>query len=240
MLERILNFGAYTRGGGDGTAYDFDGTGDKLTVADHADWDFGSDPFCIELWVYITDSTQNDSLVSHGASNGETWELLHLGSSNQLQWQTESAAETNLTIQETWNPSNATWYHVAFSRDGSNNYRMFIDGTILGSATNSAANPPSLGGDLALAERAWTAGNTFDGRMDEIRISKGVARYTANFIVQTAQHKIDANTVLLIHCGEAIVSGTTGSGATFVESGNTGHTITENANAIRDTTIFKF
>jgi|TARA_Y100000310_G_scaffold269935_1_gene283484 hypothetical protein len=239
VVERILNFGAYTRAGGDVTAYDFDGTGDYLTAPDHADWDFGSGAFCIELWVYITDNTQNDTFVNHGTTNGETWELIFNGSTKILQWQTESAAETNLTIQETWNPSNATWYHVAFSRDGSNNYRMFVNGTILGSATNSAANPPDEPGDLHIGERGW-GGNTFDGRMDEIRISKGVARYTANFTVQTAQHKTDANTVLLIHCGEAIVSGTTGSGATFVESGNTGHTITEKGNVIRDTVVFKF
>ena len=31
-----------------------------------------------------------------------------------------------------------------------------------------------------------------------------------------------------------------GGGATFVDSGNTGHTVTENGNATRDASIYKF
>ena len=78
-----------------------------------------------------------------------------------------------------------------------------------------------------------------NGNMDEIRVSN-VARYTTNFTPSTRQFNSDANTLLLIHCGEDIVTGTTGSGATFTDSGNTGHTVTENGNAIEDTTTYKF
>ena len=76
--------------------------------------------------------------------------------------------------------------------------------------------------------------------MDEIRISNSV-RYPSGttFVPSTTQFTSDANTLLLIHGGEAIASGTTGSGATFVDSGNTGHTVTENGNAIRDASIYK-
>ncbi len=45
------------------------------------------------------------------------------------------------------------------------------------------------------------------------------------------KYKRDASTVLLIHCGET-KPGTSGSGATFTDSGNTGHTMTENGNAV--------
>ncbi len=49
--------------------------------------------------------------------------------------------------------------------------------------------------------------------------------------LEERKYKRDASTVLSIHCGET-KSGTYGSGATFTDSGNTGHTMTENGNAV--------
>jgi hypothetical protein len=49
--------------------------------------------------------------------------------------------------------------------------------------------------------------------------------------LERRKYKRDASTVLLIHCGET-KSGTSGSVATFTDSGNTAHTIRENGNAV--------
>ena len=66
-----------------------------------------------------------------------------------------------------------------------------------------------------------------------------MARWTSNFTPAINAYGSDANTHLLIHCGET-KTGTTGSGATFTDSGATGHVLTENGNAIEDTTNYKF
>lgn len=80
-----------------------------------------------------------------------------------------------------------TWYHLAFSR-ASGVARAFVDGTQIGSSlSNSDAFVPTVPGPVWIGKlniggiAAW-----FPGWIDDLRITKGVARYTANFAVPTA------------------------------------------------------
>jgi hypothetical protein len=66
---------------------------------------------------------------------------------------------------------------------------MFIDGTAVVTASQSPINMNASTAKLVLG----AIGNTnnfgsfdFNGRMDEIRISKGIARYTADFTPPSA------------------------------------------------------
>lgn len=72
-----------------------------------------------------------------------------------------------------------TWHHVALARQGTT-VRGFIDGVQAFSATDSrtyaSASTCFIGADFA-----GTTGQRFDGWIDDARITKGVARYTANF-----------------------------------------------------------
>jgi len=98
---------------------------------------------------------------------------------------------------------------------------------------------PNLGGVFAIGRTRGSA--DMEGYIDEIRISD-VARYPSGtpFTPSSTQFTSDANTLLLIHGGEA-KSGTTGSGATFTDSRNKGHTVTEVGNAIESTgNLYKF
>ena len=42
-------------------------------------------------------------------------------------------------------------------------------------------------------------GDFFTGRIDEVRVSHGTARFTGNFSAPTGEYGVDVNTVLLIH-----------------------------------------
>jgi hypothetical protein len=46
----------------------------------------------------------------------------------------------------------------------------------------------------------------FNGYVDDFRVTKGLARYTATFTAPTAAFANDANTVLLLHCEGANAS----------------------------------
>ena len=84
-----------------------------------------------------------------------------------------------------------TWYHIAFARDSSNNFRFFINGTQVGStATNITSDAFDSTAALDLM-----AG--IDGYMDECRISIGVCRFTSIFTAPTTAFKDDRDTVLL-------------------------------------------
>lgn len=72
-----------------------------------------------------------------------------------------------------------TWYHIAVTRDTDSKCRFFVDGVLKSSQVNSTAmgaSAPSLGSGVDIS-----FGAGLDGYMDEWRITKGVARYVANF-----------------------------------------------------------
>ena len=71
-----------------------------------------------------------------------------------------------------------TWAALAVTRSGSTLY-WFKDGTLLGSATDSS-NYNLSGGNIAR-----TGSENMVGNLDEIRITKGVCRYTADYTVRT-------------------------------------------------------
>jgi hypothetical protein len=72
------------------------------------------------------------------------------------------------------------WQHVAICRSGSST-RMFVEGTQIGSTNTSWTGSfriDVIGGYFY--NGALNAGG-FNGHIDELRITKGVARYTTNF-----------------------------------------------------------
>ena len=78
--------------------------------------------------------------------------------------------------------STGQWYHVALVRNG-NTFNGYLDG-VSGSSTTSSASigANSTNGAFFGAQ----ATSNFNGYLDDIRITKGVARYTANFTPPTA------------------------------------------------------
>jgi hypothetical protein len=79
-----------------------------------------------------------------------------------------------------------TWRHIAVTREGTT-LRIFIDGVLRGSVTDSRDYSPSItyfGVGAQINSR--NAAYDFVGHIDEVRVTKGVARYTANFTVPTS------------------------------------------------------
>jgi len=138
---------------------------------------FGTGDFTIEGWVYRNAASTQHGLIAKGASN--TGWVLFVNTTNQLVWTTTSTVQktSTTTIPAT------TWTYFAIVRSGSTNY-MFINGTLEGAtwsdSTNfNQVNPLYLGNDR-------TAGSSgLNGYLDEVRITKGVARYTATFTAPT-------------------------------------------------------
>ena len=78
-----------------------------------------------------------------------------------------------------------TWYHIALVRSGTA-LKVYRDGTSLISVTNSIDFDNT--GNLFIASADGSG--YFTGYMDEIRISKGIARWTANFTPEGSAYEI--------------------------------------------------
>jgi hypothetical protein len=170
-----------------------DGTGDYASIATQPDFAFGTGDFCLEAWVYPTSTgsyrTLFDTRTATPSDGGGI--VLGITDANQLYFY----YNFGFRVGPVGTISQNTWTHIALSKV-SGNTRAFINGTQVGSTyvdTNSyAERPVRVGAD--------PAGNfAFTGYIDDVRISKGVARYTTTFTAPTTAFTGDLNTVLLLH-----------------------------------------
>ena len=82
------------------------------------------------------------------------------------------------------------WQHVAVSRQGTTS-RLFINGEVVAVDTSSSSIVGNAAWICSIGSLHYTDGQRpFRGQIDEVRITKGVARYTANFSVPTTQFNL--------------------------------------------------
>jgi hypothetical protein len=173
----------------------FDGTGDYLKIPSTANLQFGSGDFTIEFWFRLNSinsgsvSESTPCLFTMGWSWGVFGPLLILQATNALvvyastdgaNWAINSAVATGTL-------SSNTWYHFAMVRSGTS-VKYYLDGV-------ASATVSSLSGSLMTTSTPTTIGassagsGSINGYIDDFRITKGYARYTANFTPPSSAFK---------------------------------------------------
>ena len=162
-----------------GASITFDGSGDYLTLLNSTGFDFETADFTVELFFRSTSNATDKFILSSSAAGGFFFGFRTGGSTNGygigrngIAWDVESGVL----------PSLNTWEHVAYTRSGST-LRIFVEGTQVVTATNSLTYGLNGGG---VRVGLLDSGRTLAGQIDDLRITKGVARYTANFTPPTA------------------------------------------------------
>lgn len=156
----------------------------EISVPDSADWDFGSGDFCVEGYmniIFSPTSTRKYTVSSQWeeATGKRGWEVNYnnLNFLLEFYWSTTGADTNVLTTSLTLTPG--TFKHLAISKEGTS-LRFFADGILLSTQTHSATIFNSTA-PLRVAASARAGLNQFLGNLDDVRITKGEARYTANF-----------------------------------------------------------
>ena len=151
-----------------------------------ADFDMGSGDFCIEGWLYVRSVTSAAPVLMHGhitTSNAFDWKIT-VGTSGEMYMEGYyGGSSTTLNTGNNTCP-NTQWIHWAYTRNG-NKIRAFINGVEKANATISG----SLDHDHdSLKISGFNISNVYrylDGAVQDIRIYKGAAKYTANFKAPT-------------------------------------------------------
>ena len=166
----------------------FDGTPNtRIVSAASPDFFLGTEDFCIEASVYISG---NSALSSGGARHaaifavarpqGASLELLILGNSTKTGTGIALWNGTTL-ISVPGEIAHGEWHHLAVTRHGSV-FRFWLNGSQLGADQTGTISFGSATFDAFIGGSVVTGYNyLLNGYIDELRITKGVARYTANF-----------------------------------------------------------
>jgi len=154
----------------------FDGTGDCISTSNSAE--LGTGDFTLEAWVYPTTLNSNDAFIAEHWSGTTAGFIFRAHTNNYLSLfdgTTNRASSTAIVTNQ--------WQHVAASRE-SGTLKLFIDGTqVLSVATSSSLTGPGSGESVTIGAITTSSGfgSTFTGYISDARITKGLARYTANF-----------------------------------------------------------
>lgn len=161
-----------------------------VSIPSHADFEILTGDFTFECFINWSDLTQLKGVMSigyytTGLDVRMTSGNFALGFGWGITCQFAGAGITLMFLSVTntaFTPTFGNWYHLVLQR-ASGVVSGYLDGRAMygsGTVANSLAT-----GDLWVGD-ASISNNSIDGYMDEARLTKGVARYTANFTPPTA------------------------------------------------------
>ena len=179
----------------------FDGTGDYLSLADSDDWNLGSGDFTVELRFRKPTGSEGNFVTQWGDAGNRSWGFVWDAAYIYFIYTTDGTTIASKTIS-LGTINNDTWYHMAFVRSG-NTLTYYLNGTsqgtvdLTGITIYDSISPLWIGAGYGVFA-------TLNGWIDELRISKGIARWTANFTPPTVAYGYGYNNKVLIIDAETL------------------------------------
>ena len=184
-----------------GSSMLFDGSNDYLSVGG-SEWNsnLNSGDFTVEFWIRFNTIGTPYIIQNYNGSNGwgvAVWSggggtnyfdgFWYSGGWKYIQYDVGGSSQYTTASAD-------TWYHVAFVRDG-NDWSLYLNGTLEGTRTGLSGSITSSSlGSLEIG-RKYNGTYYVDGYIDDLRITKGLARYTSNFTPPTSAHLTSAGDV---------------------------------------------
>ena len=168
---------------------EFDGSGDFLIFPNDVNTKnsvfFGSGDMTIETWVYPTTVSSYRSIFDYRPSSGFGTAALTFWIINGLLEFYAGAYSGGAPVVSGGSISTNVWTHIALCR-ASGTTRIYVNGTQVGTSTNAWNQTYGSTERFVIGATSVGASNHFTGYIDDFRITKGVARYTAAFTPPTA------------------------------------------------------
>lgn len=167
-----------------------DGDSDYCTVPDNANWDVAGDDaedYTIEFWVKHADHVGQEDYISQTQVGGaEYWKLFHKDGLG-LRFLVVSDGITNINTGYGGEITDTNWHHVALVKKDAR-YTVYKDGASV--AYVDSSEEVTFAEVLSIGAQSPNLNYILDGQIDEVRISKGIARWTENFSLPIAAYDL--------------------------------------------------
>lgn len=134
---------------------------------------FGSGDYTIEAWVY-TNSASGFGCFFDNRLSGAIGVAVYIGNSGRA---FAIANNNDVIAYSSLQAPLGSWYHLAVTRH-SGITRGFVNGVLAATVSDARAFPSTAAARVGLSN---VGAQGFTGYIDDLRVTKGVARYTANF-----------------------------------------------------------
>ena len=174
----------------------FDGTGDLIDFPDTPDVDMAAGDFTVDFWIRTAQTT--DGMLCGQSSNAGSDIAFYFrinSTANKMTFYIYDTAGRSVVSATSIN--NGNWHHIAGVRY-SNEMKLYINGVSEGTPVGSLGTIPDRTTRFAIGRMGEYDGVYFNGWIDEFRISKGIARWTANFTPPTKAYSRDSDFFLFM------------------------------------------
>jgi len=195
---------------------------DNVRVSSTEGFNMGTGDFTMEAWFYFTTIGVGFSIFDQwnsGTSLARS-QLWHGSSANgQLKFYYAIAGQGTQTLSFA-NPtiSTGSWIHLALVRN-SGTVKLYVNGTA-DSSSASITGTVHRTDDMWFGDQQTGGGGAPQYYMDDLRITKGAARYTSNFTAPTSAHLSSAGDsfkqLIVNEDADGVVVGTSGINASRV------------------------
>lgn len=159
--------------------------GNHYVSVDHAaPLELSTGDWTVEGWLNIGTLGSNSIVIIKAVGTGfYPWQLYYDATGHLIFGAFDTTPSLLFTITAATGLAAGGWHHWAMTRQGST-FTLWVDGVSAGTASSSAA----LYTNASAGVFCGASGNStvaMIGYQDDVRITKGVARYTAGFSVPT-------------------------------------------------------
>ncbi len=160
----------------------FDGTGDYLTIGDHADFNLDGGIWTIDFWIYNEATAGIHTVYSHATDANNYFAVVVTGSGTAVVTLViVTGGVVKVQIDSPLSLPENTWHHIEIGENG-NDYYMFVDGIIVKQTTDTDRPLGTYSGNPTIGVmNAGSLTNYLKAYVDEFRLSNGIIRHTSNF-----------------------------------------------------------
>ncbi len=163
----------------------FDGTTGYVRFADHTNLRLGANDFTIEAAIRPASVSGYKCIAENRATfTASGWALYQDGANLVFNAGDDNTSGWEVTLTATAALSTSTWFRVAVTRIGST-WRLFLNGVKKAEVTWSATVMFTVGTPYLTIGRFYDSSGSYNGHIDEFRLTNGTGRYSADYTVAT-------------------------------------------------------